>query len=429
MKRFFRKNRILLLAICAVFLCGMVFFSQRAGLFSDSREFLQTQSTKMQTGDQQTENQQTDNQQTGDQQTDNHQTANQSSFLVEFADVGQGDCALIECDGHSMLIDGGSRRASAIVYTMLKEKGISKLDYMVATHPDEDHIGGLSGALHYASADICFSPVKEYDSESFANLLQYLGDEGKTVTVPAEYQTFDLGTAKVELFCPDPEAEEINNRSIITKVTYGKNVFLFMGDAEEEEEMAFLSAQEDVTCDVLKVGHHGSASSTTAEFLRKVKPETAILSVGAGNDYGHPTERTLQRLRDAGAEICRTDLEGNIIFTSDGQDVMITVDKQASEETLWTPGNAGPVQNMETDSVSGPDSSPAAENDGVSETGSANENDAAEITYVLNVNSNKFHRPTCPSVKDISSWNRIDYSGTREDVIEMGYTPCNRCDP
>lgn len=269
--------------------------------------------------------------------------ADKSSFWVEFVAVGQGDCALIQCDGHYMMIDGGPSKASSKVFTVLKNKGINTIDLMVATHPDEDHIGGLSGALNYASVDTVLSPVTEYDTKTFNSLSKYVSKQGKTFTVPKAGDVYNLGSARVNILGPINSSSESNNQSIVLKVTYGANSFIFTGDAEEEEESSIIKKFKGLNCDVLKIAHHGSNSSTSKAWLNATKPTYAVIPVGK-NDYGHPTQKTLDKLTKAGAIIYRTDLQGDIIFTSDGKKLSVETEKNVSSlgvNALETPAVVG----------------------------------------------------------------------------------------
>ena len=187
----------------------------------------------------------------------------QNRFIVYFIDVGQGDASLTLCDDSSMLIDGGQSKQSDKIYAFLKEKGIDHLDYIVATHPDDDHVGGLAGALNYATVDTAFSPVSANDSISFENFKKYLDKQGVEITVPVAGDTYPLGDSTVTVLGPKEAADSDNNNSIILKVTHGENSFLFTGDAEREEENDIIDAGADLESTVLKIAHHGSASSTS----------------------------------------------------------------------------------------------------------------------------------------------------------------------
>ncbi len=250
-----------------------------------------------------------------------------STFSVHFIDVGQADCTLVMCDGAYMLIDGGNAEDSDLVYTYLKTHGISHLDLMVATHPHEDHIGGLSGAAYAATVGTALSPVTEDNSKVFKNLVKALERQNVSLTIPAPGDTFSLGSAQVEILGPLKDYEDPNDDSIVLAVDYGQTSFLFTGDMEYTAEIDLVEAGTHLSATVLKVGHHGSSSSTSYRFLREVMPQYAVIPVGSGNTYGHPTEAVLSRLSDADVQIYRTDLHGTIIAESDGVTVTFQTEK------------------------------------------------------------------------------------------------------
>lgn len=331
-----------------------------------------------------------------------------SSFEVHFIDVGQADAALVLCDGEAMLIDGGNREDSSLIYSYLKTNGIEHLDYIVATHAHEDHVGGLSGALNYATVDTAYCSVAEYDSEVFSDFVKYLGKQNVSITVPADGESFKLGSATVDIIGPTTKSDDPNNMSLVLRIVYGETSFLFTGDAEREEEQDILNAGYTLDSTVLKVGHHGSENSTTYPFLNEIMPEYAVISVGEDNTYGHPTEAALSRLRDADVKVYRTDLQGTIICVSDGKKVSFTVSRNEDADTLV------PFVPVATPA---PTAAPEAE-------------DAdTEPDYVINKNTGKFHHPYCSSVDDMKASNRKDFFGTRDELIAMGYSPCGRCHP
>lgn len=338
-------------------------------------------------------------------------------LTVTFLDVGQGDAAVLQCGGQTMMIDGGKAKASSYIYSWLKKNQISYLDVMVATHTDADHIGGLSGALNYAKVGTAYCPVTSGTTKTFQSFVRYLKKQGKSITVPEAGDEFSLGGAQVRILGPtDPQAEG-NNSSIVLKVTFGDTSFLFTGDAEREEEQKLLESGYDLESTVLKVGHHGSDTSTSYLFLRTVNPQYAVISVGADNTYGHPTEAVLSRLRDADVKTCRTDLQGTITAVSDGKKVTFQTERNADINTL---GNAGPGQKDET----------GQKNKAVSSAGKAAASDSsAEKTYVLNTNTHKFHDPDCSSVSQMKEKNKRVVTESRDQIIADGYDPCGRCHP
>lgn len=255
-----------------------------------------------------------------------------STFEIHFIDVGQADAALVLCDDQAMLIDGGNAEDSDLIYAYLEIHGIEYLDYIVATHGHEDHVGGLSGALNYAEVGTAYCSVTEYDSEAFEDFVKYLEQQDVEITIPAAGDSFELGTAAVEVLGPIHETDDANNMSLVLRVVYGDTSFLFTGDAEREEEQDILDAGYDLASTVLKVGHHGSENSTTYPFLREIMPAYAVISVGENNSYGHPTEAALSRLSDADVAVYRTDIHGTIICTSDGETVSFMTEKEAAVE-------------------------------------------------------------------------------------------------
>lgn len=320
-----------------------------------------------------------------------------SSFAVHFIDVGQADAALILCDGQSMLIDGGNADDSSLMYSYLSRLGITYLDYVIGTHAHEDHIGGIAGALNYASVGQVFCPVTSYTTRAFDNFVKAVQNRGRSITVPSVGDRFNLGSADCHILGVN-SAEDTNESSIVMKITYGNTSFLFTGDAEREAENLILNSGFDIKADVLKVGHHGSASSTSYYWLRQIAPRYAVISVGQGNSYGHPTETVLSRLRDADVTTYRTDLQGDIICTSNGQTVTFQVNRNENTDTFGGIGGNSTQQG------------------GIQ-------------SYVLNTNSMKFHDASCSSAQKISRKNRKDYTGSRDDLINQGYSPCGYCHP
>ena len=339
-----------------------------------------------------------------------------STFEVHFIDVGQADAALVLCDGKAMLIDGGNVADSSLIYSYLSQRSISHLDYIIATHGHEDHVGGLAGALNYATVDTAYCSVTNYDSEAFGSFVTYLSKQGKSITVPSAGDTFNLGSAKVQILGPIYSSTEPNNTSIVLRIVYGNTSFLFTGDAEREEEQSILDAGYDLSSTVLKVGHHGSENSTTYPFLREIMPQYAVISVGEDNSYGHPTDAALSRLRDADVQVYRTDLQGTVICTSDGNSVSFSVQRNADADTLAPP--APEVLTPAPETTAPEESTPVVE-----------ETAPVGMDYVINTNTGKFHYPGCSSVKKMKDSNKSFYTGSRDDLVAQGYSPCGNCHP
>lgn len=348
--------------------------------------------------------------------TETESVLGNSSFNVQFIDVGQADAALVECDGHYMLIDGGNKDDSSLMYSLLKKNAISHLDIVVGTHAHEDHIGGLPGAMNYATSDIVLSPVTAYDSEAFSDFKKYAELNGNGIVVPQIGSEYTLGSASVKILGLNASGDT-NNTSIILKIQYGETSFLFTGDAERDAEQAVLNSGADLSSTVLKVGHHGSDTSTSYVFLREIMPEYAVVSVGSNNSYGHPTDNVLSRLQDADIKTYRTDLHGDICVTSDGKNISFAVEKNTDTETLIAPSL--PVVHFRTEIVTKVEV----------ETEDEIEGNVDDIIYVLNKNTKKFHNPSCSSVKDIKPKNYAEYIGISAEIEAMGYVGCKRCNP
>jgi len=344
-----------------------------------------------------------------------------STFEIYFLDVGQGDASVILCDGDAMLIDGGVPSNSSLIYSFLQSHSIDYLDYIVATHPDEDHIGGLSGALNYAKVGTAYCTVETYESETFSNFVTYLKKQDVSITVPEAGDYFNLGSATVTILHPTKGGHYSDNTSIVLRIEYGETTFLFTGDAEIEDEEALLFSDAQIDSTVLKVGHHGSSSSTTDAFLNAVSPTYAVISVGGDNSYGHPTQEVLSRLQAAGVQVLRTDMHGDIHCTSNGKTVTFDVEKNHDRDPFTA---AGGYANMLAD----------AENDSTeqeihSDDKQVPDTDSSVGNYVVNTNTGKFHYLSCSSADQIKPTNRWDYNGTRDELISMGYQPCKRCNP
>lgn len=313
---------------------------------------------------------------------------------VLFLEVGDADAALVQCDGHAMLIDGGNKGDSSLIYTVLKQNNITHLDIVVATHSHEDHIGGIPGALNYATADLILCPVTSDSEDAFQDFEKYANTRGNGITVPNVGDTYSLGGAEIAILGVNSASGE-NNSSIVLKLTYGNTSFLFAGDAESEAESKLVSSGKNLSADVLKVAHHGSNTSSTYAFLQKVKPSIAVISVDIESKYAFPTKDVLQRLEEAGATIYRTDRNGDILCKSDGKNISVTVET---------------VRHIPQDDTQA-------------------EEQNKEVAYVANMNTKKFHDSRCRYVETIKEKNKWEYDGTREELIERGYTPCKVCNP
>jgi competence protein ComEC len=250
------------------------------------------------------------------------------AFQVSFVDVGQGDAAIVQVGTHSMLIDAGTNASTARLIKTIKSDRIKNFDLVVGTHPHEDHIGGLDEVLNQFGVSKIYMPRVSAETKTFSDVLQAIQRKGLTVSNPIPGSNFNLGTASCVILAPNAGTYgDLNNYSIVLKLTYGSNSFLFTGDAQSDSEKEILAKGYNLKADVLKVGHHGSSSSTTLEFLQAVSPQFAVISTGLGNDYGHPHQVTLDKLLGSGVKVYRTDLNHDITFSSDGQSLSLKTGK------------------------------------------------------------------------------------------------------
>ena len=309
-------------------------------------------------------------------------------LLVHFIDVGQADCALLQCDGEYLLIDGGNREDGQLVVSYLEQQGVEELSAVVCTHPHEDHVGGLPAVLAVYPTGAVYAPTRTYASKVFDDFMYYADQQGLTVTISEPGDKISLGSAELTVLGPVKDYPEPNNTSIVLKAQYGDTAFLFTGDMEAEAEADMLDhwgSAMDFHADVLKVGHHGSSTSSSAAFLSAADPDYGVISVGQGNSYGHPQAEVLDRLERMGIFSFRTDELGHILAASDGKTVTVTWENQAAQPEA-----------------------PAAE----------------DTLYIGNKNSKKFHLPTCANLP--AEQNRVEFSSCQE-ARDAGFTPCGNC--
>lgn len=252
---------------------------------------------------------------------------------VHFIDVGQGDSSLILSGDEAVLIDAGPTDAGKTVVDYLKSQGVKRLTAAVATHPHEDHIGGMAAVLNAFPVDAFYMPEKTTTTKTFENMLNALDKQGIKPTYPNVGQVITMKSgAYFSVLSPqrqsDKYGDNLNNYSIVLRLALGSHSVLFMGDAEAEVEKDLLSANAYIVSEVLKVGHHGSNTSTTPAFLRKTRANLAIISYGKGNDYGHPHLETLDALNSQKVPFRTTADEGNIVLTFEAKNAKNSADKQ-----------------------------------------------------------------------------------------------------
>lgn len=295
---------------------------------------------------------------------------------VHFLDVGHGDCTIITCDGEAMIIDGGIPSCSQQVFNYIKSLGISDLKYAVATHPDADHIGGLPASFHAANVQTLLSPVEQHEDNRFSTLLETAQEKSVPLVIPKAGEIFNLGNSQITVLSPVVQFADINDLSLVLRLDYGENSFLFTGDASTAVERDLIARKADIDADVLKVSHHGSNSGTSSDFVATVSPEYAVISCA-----NMPNIEVLYALADTRTLI--TEQKGNIIIKSDGTILTAKCENTSSPQTDQLVGNA---------------------------------------------NSMVVHLSICDSVTHMNEKNKR-YFDTIEQAESKGYRPCKNCSP
>lgn len=255
--------------------------------------------------------------------------ADENQLVVSYIDVGQGDATLISKGNFCMLIDAAKNERGTTVVEYLKKEKIEKIDILVGTHPDSDHIGGMDDVLKNIPVDVVYLPKAKKETKTYQQVEEAMEQVGITAKMPeiGKDYTYD-GNVLVRFLGPEKDYKDANDNSLVVQLAYGRNRFLFMGDAEENAEKDILKHSYDLECDVLKVGHHGSYTATSDAFLQESNPTYAVISCGERNSYGHPHAEVLAKLEDDDVQIYRTDTMGTIVATSDGQNVKLSTEKK-----------------------------------------------------------------------------------------------------
>ena len=255
-----------------------------------------------------------------------------AGLRVHILDVGQADCILIQGPEKVLVIDGGESGDASTIIQYLQKQGVERIDYYLNTHPHSDHYGGITqGMQAIPTGEFFHHPVPEEHTpttRSYQKLIQYLLDSKTKTTVLDPGDTLDLGGGAVlTILAPLEGYEDMNNNSLVGRLTFGERAFLFTGDAEKKSEKAILESGVELSADVYSIPHHGSNTGMTQKFLDQVKPQYATISVGKDNDYGHPHRDTIQRLSEGEVPCLRTDLLGNIVFETDGKTLSLSTDR------------------------------------------------------------------------------------------------------
>lgn len=254
---------------------------------------------------------------------------NLDELEITYINIGQGNAVLVKSKNENLLIDGGNRANSRYYYNYIKNKNLKKIDYMIASHYDEDHIAGLISILENYKVLNVLSPAYKKDTKIYKSFKKSLSNSNANIINPIQGDSFNLGDAKVKILWPKVYKDGVDNdNSIVVKITYRNMKFLFPADASKDVEDQLIYSGYNLKSDVLMVGHHGSKYSTSKEFLKEVRPKLAIISVGKNNRYKHPSKEVIKLLNSENIKILRTDLDGNITIKCDGNKIKINTNKE-----------------------------------------------------------------------------------------------------
>ena len=364
------------------------------------------QAGALESGTEQTEAIQTETVQEEISSPENQRGDSQGELSVTYLDVGQGNAVVIRQGNQTMLIDGGPRESSSFVVSYLKQQGIQKLDYVLISHFDEDHLAGAIGALYNFPVGTLITADYETDSSIYDSYKEAVEEKGYEPVHPSLGDTFSLGDGSFRIISPVSYGHEDENQdSVGIILEMGSDRFFIGGDIGLEGEKEILEAGVDIQADVMLMNHHGSHVSR--EFFQAVNPSWAVISCGEGNSYGHPRQDTVELIQESQVPLFRTDRQGTITAVSQGQG--ITFDQDPCND--YTPGDR--TEEKE---------------DTLEETRTALSNSTREdCDYILNIHTKKIHLPDCSSVKAMDEDNMAFYKGDEDSLLSQGYTPCGNC--
>lgn len=322
-----------------------------------------------------------------------------SNLTIHYIDVGQADCILIQNKNKNVLIDAGNQADFPLIQDYLDKLNIKTIDTFILTHPHEDHIGSAAKIVQNYSIGTVYMTNTTSRSRVYTTLIEELKAKKITPLYPEPGDNFSIGKTAFTFVGPVETYDDTNSMSLVVRADFGSKSFLFTGDSTDEAEKDMLAEGVNLQADVLKVGHHGSRDSSTYVFLKAVNPVYSVISVGEGNDYGHPTEEALSRINDVGSTLYRTDQSGTIIATCDGKDITWNTKGTASTQEHTDNGN-GLTQN--------------------------NDKVTYSRSYIGNKNSKVFHSKDCSSLPDKENQKKFR---KRQDAIDAGYRPCGKCNP
>lgn len=378
----------------------------------------------------------------------------QAPLEVHFLDVGQGDSTLVVCGEDAMLIDAGDNNQGTKIQNYLQNQGVDSLKYVICTHPDEDHIGGMDVIFYKFECETILMTEEDKDTSTYRDVVDTMENRGYQRALPVTGQQYSLGDAVFTIAGPVSMGSDSNNNSIAIVLEHGNQKFLFTGDAEEEEEREIIAeaavAGISLDVDVYKAGHHGNRNSSSEALLDAASPAYAVISCGEENSYGHPHAETLNQFRSRGIEVFRTDEQGSVVLVCDGNEITWNCspsDTWQAGEPVGASGGSTVKDQQEPSRASSqsmeearqesagdrqePEEGQQEPGEGQQEPGEgvAQQPPAVTADYICNTNTKKFHYPDCSSVKQMSEKNKLPVNTTREELINQGYVPCKKCNP
>jgi Predicted hydrolase (metallo-beta-lactamase superfamily) len=361
----------------------------------------------------------------GNQDKNKIQELGENQLAVTFIDVGQGDAILIEINKHYMLIDTGTSEHRDKLISVLSARGIEQFDYVIGTHPHEDHIGSLAYIIKEYDINTLIMPRKAHTTRTFENIVAEIENQDMRVTLPVLGDKYLMGGAKFTIVSTgDGYGDNLNNHSVGIRLEYGDTSFIMAGDAERQAELDMSETGIYLGSDVLKVNHHGSGSSTTDDWIYAVMPAYAVISLGKDNTYGHPDKGVMERLENNGIKIFRTDESGDIIAISDGTSIqwqLGNIEKQ--DDSLKENDELLSIMSAET--INQTDITSQAEAANQIETSNIN----TEYMYIINTRSGKIHVADCSSVSRMSESNKEYSNDEVASLVVKGYSVCEICKP
>lgn len=337
----------------------------------------------------------------------------QATMAVHFIDVGQGLSILVQSGGQNLLYDGGDQEHADDVVSYLQQQNVQNIDYMISSHYDEDHVSGLIDCMNTFPVSNVIGADYAQDSDVFTEFMDTAATKGLEVRYPFVGDSYSFGTGSFTILAPDGiNAADSNNNSVVIKLENGSTSFIFTGDAEEKSEQDMIKPDVNLDCDVLCVGHHGSSSSTSWDFLEATTPSYAVISCGIDNQYNHPSAETMGKLSDMGIPVFRTDKQGTVIAQSDGTSIIWNVEP-CNDYSSGSESSATASATTESTTASTPVENTTPEPEPV--TNSA--------TVWLSATGSKYHSiPNC---------GRMNPDNARQvseaDAIAQGYTACSKC--